>query len=91
MGHALNDAIQDTLIRHHRMRGQRTKWIFGTDHAGIATQAQVEQVLARRRAPAARRSGARRSSSASGSGASSYGGDDHRAVQAAGGVVRLRR
>ena len=43
MGHALNDSIQDTLIRYHRMRGQRTKWILGTDHAGIATQAQVER------------------------------------------------
>jgi valyl-tRNA synthetase len=45
MGHALNGAIQDVLIRHHRMRGQRTKWIFGTDHAGIATQTQVERRL----------------------------------------------
>ncbi len=45
MGHAFQDAIMDTLIRHHRMRGQRTKWILGTDHAGIATQAQVEQLL----------------------------------------------
>ena len=46
MGHALNGAIQDVLIRHHRMRGQRTKWILGTDHAGIATQTQVERRLA---------------------------------------------
>src|SRR3954449_6964320 len=46
MGHALNGAIQDTLIRHHRMRGKRTKWILGTDHAGIATQTQVERLLA---------------------------------------------
>ena len=45
MGHAFQDAIMDTLIRHHRMRGQSTKWILGTDHAGIATQAQVEQLL----------------------------------------------
>ena len=45
MGHAFQDAIMDTLIRHHRMRGQRAKWILGTDHAGIATQAQVEQLL----------------------------------------------
>jgi valyl-tRNA synthetase len=45
MGHALNGAIQDVLIRHHRMGGQRTKWIFGTDHAGIATQTQVERRL----------------------------------------------
>jgi valyl-tRNA synthetase len=45
MGHALNGSIQDVLIRHHRMRGLRTKWILGTDHAGIATQAQVEKAL----------------------------------------------
>src|SRR5213083_331379 len=38
MGHALNGTIQDTLIRYHRLRGQRAKWILGTDHAGIATQ-----------------------------------------------------
>src|SRR3954465_12312689 len=46
MGHALNGAIQDTLIRYARMRGKRTKWILGTDHAGIATQTQVERLLA---------------------------------------------
>ncbi|HEX5192820.1 MAG TPA: valine--tRNA ligase [Solirubrobacteraceae bacterium] len=46
MGHALNGSIQDCLARAHRMRGQRTKWILGTDHAGIATQTQVEQQLA---------------------------------------------
>jgi valyl-tRNA synthetase len=45
MGHALNGSIQDVLIRYHRMRGRRTKWILGTDHAGIATQAQVEKAL----------------------------------------------
>jgi valyl-tRNA synthetase len=45
MGHALNGAIQDLLIRLHRMQGRRTKWIFGTDHAGIATQIQVEKQL----------------------------------------------
>jgi len=45
MGHALNGAIQDVLIRYHRMLGRRTKWILGTDHAGIATQAQVEKAL----------------------------------------------
>jgi valyl-tRNA synthetase len=45
MGHALNGSIQDVLIRHARQRGARTKWIFGTDHAGIATQAQVEKAL----------------------------------------------
>src|SRR3712207_4589314 len=46
MGHALNGTIQDTLIRYARMRGKRTKWILGTDHAGIATQTQVERLLA---------------------------------------------
>jgi valyl-tRNA synthetase len=45
MGHALNGSIQDTLIRWHRMLGMRTKWILGTDHAGIATQTQVEKKL----------------------------------------------
>ena len=46
MGHALNGSIQDVLIRYRRMLGKHTKWIFGTDHAGIATQAKVEQALA---------------------------------------------
>ena len=46
MGHALNGSIQDLLIRKARMQGIRTKWIFGTDHAGIATQVKVEQQLA---------------------------------------------
>ena len=45
MGHALNNSIQDCLARYHRMRGRRTKWILGTDHAGIATQTQVERAL----------------------------------------------
>jgi valyl-tRNA synthetase len=45
MGHALNNSIQDCLVRHHRMLGRRTKWILGTDHAGIATQTQVERAL----------------------------------------------
>jgi valyl-tRNA synthetase len=45
MGHALNNSVQDCLVRYHRMSGQRTKWIVGTDHAGIATQTQVERAL----------------------------------------------
>ncbi len=45
MGHALNNTIQDCLVRHARMQGRRTKWILGTDHAGIATQTQVERAL----------------------------------------------
>ena len=47
MGHALQAATQDTLIRHARQRGKRTKFILGTDHAGIATQVQVERQLLR--------------------------------------------
>ncbi|HEY4278490.1 MAG TPA: valine--tRNA ligase [Conexibacter sp.] len=43
MGHALNGSIQDTLSRYQRSRGRRVKWILGTDHAGIATQKQVEK------------------------------------------------
>jgi valyl-tRNA synthetase len=45
MGHALNNSVQDVLVRYHRMRGQRAKWILGTDHAGIATQTQVDRAL----------------------------------------------
>lgn len=45
MGHALMLAIQDTLIRYKRMRGFRTLWIPGTDHAAIATQSVVEKQL----------------------------------------------
>jgi valyl-tRNA synthetase len=48
MGHALNGAIQDALIRWHRMRGFNTLWQPGYDHAGIATQAVVEKELRRR-------------------------------------------
>jgi valyl-tRNA synthetase len=45
MGHALNGSVQDVLVRYHRMLGRRAKWTFGTDHAGIATQKQVERQL----------------------------------------------
>jgi valyl-tRNA synthetase len=45
MGHALNGAIQDALVRMNRMRGRNALWILGTDHAGIATQAVVEKAL----------------------------------------------
>jgi len=43
LGHALNNTLQDILIRVHRMRGFETLWMPGTDHAGIATQAVVEK------------------------------------------------
>ncbi len=45
LGHALNNTVQDTLIRYHRMRGYEAMWMPGTDHAGIATQAVVEKQL----------------------------------------------
>lgn len=45
LGHALNNTLQDTLARFHRMRGFETLWMPGTDHAGIATQAVVEKRL----------------------------------------------
>jgi valyl-tRNA synthetase len=46
MGHAFQDTIMDSLIRYQRMRGKRTLWQPGTDHAGIATQMVVERRLA---------------------------------------------
>jgi len=47
MGHALNNTIQDVVVRHARMTGQPARWVLGTDHAGIATQNKVEQKLAK--------------------------------------------
>ena len=46
IGHALDDTIQDTIIRMNRMRGVSTRWVLGTDHAGIATQTRVDKKLA---------------------------------------------
>src|SRR5712672_2866710 len=43
MGHALNNTLQDVLVRWRRMQGYKTLWMPGTDHAGIATQAMVEE------------------------------------------------
>lgn len=47
LGHAFNNTLQDVLVRHHRMKGCRTLWMPGTDHAGIATQTVVEKRLLR--------------------------------------------
>ena len=47
MGHALNNSLQDVLVRFYRMNGYDTLWQPGTDHAGIATQAVVEKNLAK--------------------------------------------
>ncbi len=46
MGHAMDDTIQDAIIRMNRMRGVSTRWVLGTDHAGIATQTKVDKKLA---------------------------------------------
>ncbi len=46
VGHALNNTLQDVIIRYRRMKGLNTTWIPGTDHAGIATQNVVERSLA---------------------------------------------
>ncbi len=47
LGHALDNTIQDVLIRWRRMQGFNTLWMPGTDHAGIATQARVEEQLSK--------------------------------------------
>ncbi|MFH0910563.1 MAG: valine--tRNA ligase [Planctomycetota bacterium] len=47
MGHALNNTLQDILVRYRRMTGRETLWLPGTDHAGIATQNVVEKELAK--------------------------------------------
>src|SRR3989338_5958033 len=45
MGHAFEDTLQDIAVRYHRMKGEKTLWIPGVDHAAIATQAKVEKIL----------------------------------------------
>ena len=54
MGHALNNTLQDVLIRHMRMNGRDVLWQPGTDHAGIATQMVVERQLMERQEPSRR-------------------------------------
>ncbi|NJR44143.1 class I tRNA ligase family protein, partial [bacterium] len=51
LGHALNNTLQDILIRFERMRGKDVLWQPGTDHAGIATQMVVERQLMERQEP----------------------------------------
>ncbi len=48
IGHALDNTLQDILIRHARMQGKDALWVVGTDHAGIATQMVVERQMAER-------------------------------------------
>ena len=47
LGHAMFVAVEDLMIRYHRMRGEPALWIPGSDHAGIATQLVVEKELLR--------------------------------------------
>lgn len=47
MGHALDETLQDILVRYHRMAGYETLWVPGTDHAGLATQNVVEKQIAK--------------------------------------------
>lgn len=57
MGHALNNTLQDILVRFERMRGKDVLWQPGTDHAGIATQMVVERQLMERQQPGRREMG----------------------------------
>jgi valyl-tRNA synthetase len=57
MGHALNNTLQDVLVRFERMRGRDVLWQPGMDHAGIATQMVVERQLAERKEPGRRELG----------------------------------
>ena len=45
VGHGLNNTLQDIVVRYHRMKGDNTLWVTGTDHAGIATLNVVERAL----------------------------------------------
>lgn len=47
LGHALTLTLEDIMVRYHRMKGDETLWVPGTDHAWIATQARVENMLAK--------------------------------------------
>jgi valyl-tRNA synthetase len=49
IGHALTNAVQDTIVRWKRMSGYNVLWVPGTDHAGIATQSVVEKKLQKER------------------------------------------
>ncbi len=48
LGHGINNTLQDILTFYHRMKGDNTLWVPGTDHAGIATQAVVEKLTLQR-------------------------------------------
>ena len=60
IGHALNNTLQDVLVRWRRMQGRDALWMPGTDHAGIATQMVVERLLAQQGQPGRREMGRER-------------------------------
>ncbi len=68
MGHALNNTLQDIMVRFERMRGKDVLWQPGMDHAGIATQMVVERKLMERPAAPSRRWAVKPSSTRSGNG-----------------------
>ena len=72
LGHALTAAAEDALIRWHRMMGDPTLWLPGSDHAGIATRSSSNASLSRK-GKTGRKSAARPSSKGSGSGSGSTG------------------
>ena len=74
MGHALNNTLQDIMIRYKRMQGFNALWMPGTDHAGIATQNVVEQELARAGDLAGMTWDGKNSSSGSGNGGANTAG-----------------
>jgi len=54
IGHALDNTLQDILVRHARMQGKDSLWVVGMDHAGIATQMVVERQMMERQEPSRR-------------------------------------
>ena len=89
MGHALNGVRAGHAVRYHRMLGERAKWILGTDHAGIATQKQVES-RSQEEGTSARRSAARPSSQRVWEWREQYGGTIIEQFKRLGASLRLR-
>ena len=89
IGHALDNTLQDILIRHARLQGKDALWVVGTDHAGIATQMVVERKLESQRQSSAPTSAARRSSTRSGNGRRESGGAITRQLRRLGASLRL--
>ncbi len=74
LGHAMFVSMEDLMIRYHRMKGVPTLWVPGTDHAGIATQLQVEKMLREEGTVPRSRSGGKNFCAAPGNGRKSTAG-----------------